>query len=267
MRSIDTSRQVPFAAVADATVLGARRVPLVLLAIAGAWTVAVVAAATGNAGLLHHHSLIEGRTPLWIAVALFVLGWQVMVVAMMLPPSLSTIRLVGRLSDRGPRPRLAEAAFLGAFLLAWTIFGVLAFAGDFVLHHVVDATPSLAARPWLIEAGVLAFAGAYQLTPLRRRSLAACRQRAGLPFGGAPRERGWFRVGLDHGLDCLGSSWGLMLLMFAEGFANLWWMAALTAVMVYEVNGRHGPRAARLAGVGLLVASLIVLSAPLQVGR
>jgi predicted metal-binding membrane protein len=28
--------------------------------------------------------------------------------------------------------------------------------------------------------------------------------------------------------------------MFAEGFANLWWMIALTALMVYETAGRHG---------------------------
>ena len=34
-----------------------------------------------------------------------------------------------------------------------------------------------------------------------------------------------------------------MLLMFAEGFANPVWMAALTALMVYEVGGRHANRA------------------------
>ena len=71
---------------------------------------------------------------------------------------------------------------------------------------------------------------------------------------------------LDHGLACLGSSWALMLLMFAEGFANLWWMAALTALMVYEANGRHGLRAARFAGAVLLVAGLAVLSGPLAIG-
>jgi predicted metal-binding membrane protein len=47
-----------------------------------------------------------------------------------------------------------------------------------------------------------------------------------------------------------------MLLMFAEGFANLWWMAALTGVMVYEAAGRHGQRAASAVGVVLLALSL-----------
>lgn len=77
---------------------------------------------------------------------------------------------------------------------------------------------------------------------------------ASLVHGGAGR------LGLRHGLACLGSSWALMLLMFAEGFGNLWWMVALTAVMVYETAGRHDQRAASAAGVALILAALAVLS-------
>ena len=54
--------------------------------------------------------------------------------------------------------------------------------------------------------------------------------------------------------------------MFAEGFANLWWMAALTAMMTYETSGRHGQRAASLVGIILLLAALTVLSSPLPGG-
>ena len=68
------------------------------------------------------------------------------------------------------------------------------------------------------------------------------------------------RLGLRHGLDCLGTSWALMLLMFAEGFANPVWMAALTALMVYEVNGRHAARVVTVSGVALLLVALGTLS-------
>lgn len=68
------------------------------------------------------------------------------------------------------------------------------------------------------------------------------------------------RLGIDHGLACLGSSWALMLLTFAEGFANLGWMAALTALMVYETTGRHCNRVAVLAGLGLVLLGLPVLA-------
>lgn len=49
-----------------------------------------------------------------------------------------------------------------------------------------------------------------------------------------------FRFGRIHGLFCLGCCWAQMFVGFAPGFANLRWMAALTAVMVYEKTGREG---------------------------
>ena len=235
------------------------RLPVVAMAIAGAWLIAVVAQSTGNAALLHHHALVEGSAPLWVAVPLFLVTWQVMIVAMMLPASLPTIRVVEAATGMLARPRRARATFLGAFAVIWTVFGLLAFMGDVVLHHLVDATPWLATRPWLIEASVVALAGAYQFAPLKRRELAACRHPASLLPTTAPPRRGFFQLGFDHGLTCLGSSWALMLLMFAEGFANLWWMVALTAVMVYETTGRYGRRAASAVGVLLLLFAAVVL--------
>lgn len=238
------------------------RLPVVPMAIGGAWLLAVVAQATGNAALLHHHALIEGGPPLWIATPIFLLAWQVMIAAMMLPASVPAIRVFNLGTVVASRPRRDLAAFLGSFAVVWTIFGLLAFMGDVVLHHIVDATPWLAARPWLIESSVVAFAGVYQLTPIKRLSLVACRHP--LSAGpAAPSGRRPFQLGLDHGLACLGSSGALMLLMFAEGFANLWWMVALTAVMVYEATGRFGQRAAVAVGVALLVfAAAILVTAP-----
>jgi predicted metal-binding membrane protein len=218
-------------------------------AITIAWGLAIGSQWTGEAPLLHHHALIEGGPPLWIAVLLFLVGWQVMIAAMMLPASLPTIRLVT--TAIGHRAR-----FLLAFATVWTVFGLFAFGGDWVLHHIVDATPWLAARPWLIEGGVLGLAGAYQLSPFKRRSLAACRHPVALVAKSRPRDLGAIDLGVAHGFDCLGSSWALMLLMFAEGFANLWWMVALTGLMVYETSSRHGQWLASFSGVILLTLSL-----------
>jgi predicted metal-binding membrane protein len=226
--------------------------------IAGAWIVAVIAEATGSGSLLHHHTLIEGGPPLWVALALFLVVWQVMIAAMMLPASLPAIRVFIAAARGQKRPGLAMFAFLAAYAVLWTVFGQLAFMGDIVLHHVVDATPWLGARPWLIESGVLALAGAYQFAPNKRRGLAACRpplcSATTVPLPGL----GAFHLGLEHGFACLGSSWALMLVMFAAGFANLWWMIALTLVMVYETTGRHGQRAASAAGIALVLLALVV---------
>ena len=237
-----------------AATLVPRRMGIRLAASGAAWLAAALAQWSGEAALLHHHTLIEHGPPLWVAVPLFLVGWQVMVAAMMLPASLTTIRVVDAAIGH-------RATFLVAFAAIWTAFGLFAFAGDFALHQIVDATPWLAARPWLIETGVLGMAGAYQLSAFKRRSLAACRHPVALLATATHRSQA-LGLGAAHAVDCLGSSWALMLLMFAEGFANLWWMAALTGVMVYETSSRHGQRAATIVGVillGLAAATLVGL--------
>ena len=51
-----------------------------------------------------------------------------------------------------------------------------------------------------------------------------------------------------------------MLVMFAAGVANLWWMAALGALMFYEKVGRSGDRVTPVAGWALLgLAGLVLL--------
>jgi predicted metal-binding membrane protein len=234
--------------------------------IVGAWLVVLAAQATGTAPLLHHHALIEGGPPLWVAILLFLIAWQVMVAAMMLPASLPAVRAFQVESRRLGRPGPAVAAFLGTYGIVWTVFGFLAFMGDFVLQRVVDASPWLAAHQWLIEAAVLALAGGYQLLPIKRRALAACRHQGDPIQLVAHPGPGPARLGLRHGLDCLGSAWALMLVMFAAGFASLWSMAALTVLMVYEARGRHGQSAAAAAGIILLLAALTIVSGPLPRG-
>ncbi len=230
--------------------------------VAAAWVMVLIADQTGVAGSLHHHALIEGGPPLPIATVLFLFGWIVMVAAMMVPASLLAIEAVEVATQRSPmHHRAAErAGFLGAFAAVWSAFGLLTFFGDDLLHHVVDATPWLADRPWLISAGVLALAGAMQFAPGKRRRLAACRQPMATMSLPAPGSASFGRLGRRHGLDCLGASWALMLLMFAEGFANPLWMAALTALMVYEVGGRHATRAVSVSGVALLLMALATLT-------
>jgi predicted metal-binding membrane protein len=238
--------------------------PVAAVAIAAAWLVAVLAQATGDAGLLHHDALIEGGGPTWIALTSFLLAWQVMVVAMMLPASLPALGVFAAGSAVRDGSARAWLAFLGTYLGVWSAFGALAFVGDLVLHRTVDASPWLTANAWLISATLLATAGAYQFTPSKRRSLAACRHPSltELPSRAGSSPCG---MGLRHALDCLGSSGALMLVMFAAGFANLWWMAAIAVVMVYESTGRQGRAVASIAGGGLLLLAVLVVSTSSQV--
>jgi len=251
---------------AVAAELGRRRprVPwLVLSAIAAAWILAVAADHTGRAGALHDHGQVPPGTSLWGALLLFLLAWQAMIVAMMLPSSLPLIRLFQSASARQQHAWRARGAFLSGYATVWTGFGAIAFLGDVGLQHAVDHAPSLAERPWLVAGAVLALAGAFQFSDLKERCLSKCRHPA--PYLLAHYRRGpkaGFKLGFGHGVFCLGCCWALMLVMFASGVAVLWWMAALTALMVYEKVGRHGEAAARMAGVAFVAAALLLFAHP-----
>jgi predicted metal-binding membrane protein len=237
-----------------------RRIPLAVpVTIAFAWAVALAAQASGAASALHHDGLIEGGPPRWAALILFLLTWQLMTAAMMVPSSLPLVRLFWAASQR----REALAAFLGGYILVWSVFGLAAFAGDGVVHELVRALPWLEQRPWLIAGGVLVTAGAFQFTALKDACLDECRHPAFFLTRNYRRGTGAaFRLGRDHGIFCLGCCWALMLVMFAAGFANLAWMAVLAAVTAYEKIGRPGRALTPVLGIALAGWGAVVLAHP-----
>jgi len=241
-----------------------RRLPLTVpAAILGAWALAVVAESTGKAQLLHHDALIQGNLPFLVALLLFLVAWQVMVAAMMLPSTLPMVRMFRVASAKQDRPGAVLAAFVGGYVVVWTVFGAAAFVGDLGLHRTVDALPWLQSRPWLVSGAILAVAGGFQFTDLKDRCLDKCRH----PGVYLMRHYGRgvdtaFRIGRGHGLFCLGCCWALMLMMFAAGVANLPWMAVLTGVMFYEKAGQRGRAVTPYVGMALLAWAALVLVHP-----
>jgi predicted metal-binding membrane protein len=237
--------------------------PAVLAGIAGAWLLAIAAQSGGTASSLHHDALIHSGIPYGAALLLFLVAWQAMTAAMMLPSSLPLVRLFATASARQDRPKAAMAAFLGGYALVWSAFGALAFIADIGIHTAVDSSGWLRARPWLISGGALALAGAFQFSSLKDACLRECRNPGAYLLRFYDRGTGAaFRLGRGHGVFCLGCCWALMLVMFGAGVASLWWMAALTAVMVYEKTAPGGRRAVPVVGVALLALALVVLAHP-----
>jgi predicted metal-binding membrane protein len=233
------------------------------VAIAIAWIIAAIAQFGGSAAFLHHDALIERGPPLIIALPLFVLAWLVMIAAMMLPSSLPLLRMFALASANQPRSGFVFSAFIGGYVVVWTAFGVAAFAGDVVIHRTVDRVAWLSAHTWVIAGAVLAVAGAFQFTPLKDACLRACRLPGNFLMHHYRRgARAGFALGYRHGLFCAGCCWALMLIGFAAGFASLWWMAALTALMVYEKTAPRGRSATPIAGAILLLWSLLVFAHP-----
>jgi predicted metal-binding membrane protein len=236
---------------------------VVLAAIAAAWAVAIAAQLTGSARFLHHDALVHSSLSLPVAVVIFVVAWQLMIVAMMLPSTLPLIRLFRVASGDQPGTGRALAGLLAGYAAVWTAFGGAAFLGDIGLHQLVHRWPWLEAHPQVIAGSVLMLAGEFQFSRLKDKCLSECRHPASflLQHYGRGADAA-FRLGRAHGLFCLGCCWALMLVGFAAGVANLWWMAVLTAVMVFEKSGRDGDRGVVPIGIALIAFGGLVLIEP-----
>lgn len=72
---------------------------------------------------------------------------------------------------------------------------------------------------------------------------------------------GAFRMGLEHGLFCLGCCWVLMVLLFYGGVMNLWWIAGLAIYVLIEKLASAGPFFSKFTGVILVAWGAWVLAA------
>ncbi|MDQ7829005.1 MAG: DUF2182 domain-containing protein [Armatimonadota bacterium] len=194
-----------------------------------------------------------------LRLGLFVGGWVLMTVAMMLPASLPLLTLFRRMVHHRRRRGGLLVALSAGYLGVWGLFGLGAYTGDRVVHVVVDRAGAGAAAAALLLPTVLLAAGLYQFTGLKDRCLQACRS----PYlFVAERWRGRrpaleaFRLGVDHGLFCVGCCWTLMLLMFAVGVGHLTWMLVLGAVMGTERAAPWGRALTRPVGVLLVLWAL-----------
>jgi predicted metal-binding membrane protein len=214
-----------------------------------AWLVLIAFSITGNGAVIRHDRLLQDGPPLWLATILFIGAWQVMLWAMMVPASLHAFARV----ELG-RP---AALFAVGYLAIWTAFGLLVFFFDAGVHDAVNHWTWLALHPWLIAGTTLVLTGTYQLSDLKARSLTACRA-----IKHAVARDDAIVQGARHGLGCLGSSGGLMLLAFALGAGNLLTMAAITLLMVWEVTP-WGSAVLKIAGYSLIALGIVVMAGPL----
>ena len=192
---------------------------------------------------------------------IFVAGWVVMTTAMMLPTSLPLVVLFQRMIRLRPDRSQLIILLVAGYLIAWTLFGILAHFGDWLIHGMVHQAPWLEENEWAIGAALLALAGLYQFTPLKYACLDKCRSPLSFVmthWQGRRERMQSFRLGVNHGLFCVGCCWSLMLLMFAFGSGNVAWMLGLGTVMAVEKNVPWGRKISAPLGLGLLGAGVVV---------
>jgi predicted metal-binding membrane protein len=118
------------------------------------------------------------------------------------------------------------------------------FAAAYLAVWLVLALAALQV-PWMsVGASAAVLGGLYELTPLKRYFLERCRA----------------THGLRHGLDCVGSSAGLMVAFFGLGLMSAWWMAAVAVVVFAQKVAPFGTRLVLPAGLALVALGLTVIA-------
>jgi predicted metal-binding membrane protein len=197
------------------------------------------------------------------AALAFLLMWQAMMIAMMLPSSWPTLELYSRVARHtGQRWPLFNTVLAGVgYFTVWGAFGAIAFAAGFEISRAAMTSPKLS--HWIPAAAgaSLVLAGIWQLTPLKQSCLKHCREPL-LFLGHAYKPGLWggFRVGLHHGAFCAACCWALMLMQMVLGVMNLAVMAGVAVIIATEKLWKRGPLLARLIGAISIVVGIVLVA-------
>lgn len=230
---------------------------LLLLAVA-AWGVLLWQSTTAE-------EQMKGLT-MGMEAPVFMAIWVAMMVAMMFPTAAPMILMFARV-HAGKRQRgqsfVPTWVFVCAYLVVWTLFGALAYA------VAVGAQELAQQSRWLMDSAarlggvVLVLAGLYQLSPLKRSCLSKCRTPLDFILGSwRDGYGGSFRMGIEHGVYCLGCCWLLFVILFPLGVMNVAAMAVISLLIFAEKSLPMGRQMGQMAALALIAYGALVVFVP-----
>lgn len=248
----------------DRTIVVGALAGMVLLS----WTYILAGAGTGMQAL--HMSGLPTATPMSSLVAvvqpmpwtvgyslvIFVMWW-LMMVAMMLPSATPMILLFAALTRQrheAGAPYMGTGLFGSGYLVVWGGFSVIAVTLQWQLDRISLLSPMMLTTSMALGALLLIGAGVWQFTPLKRACLRHCRSPAEfLTHHWRKGRAGAFHMGIRHGVYCLGCCWMMMLLLFYGGIMNIYWIAALSMLVLVEKITPLRQWVTSLIGVTLII--------------
>ncbi len=182
---------------------------------------------------------------------LFLLTWVAMMVAMMFPAAAPMVVMYGRMR----RGDVASVAlFTGSYIALWVVFGVGAYLLSATIEWAASRSEGVATHWGRVGGILLVVAGVYQLTPLKGICLRHCRTPLSFVLTHWRDGRsGAVRMGLVHGLYCVGCCWLLFLILIPLGVMNVAAMIAVALLVFAEKTLPHG-RSVGVVAAGALVA-------------
>ncbi len=233
-----------------------------------------------------------------LAVTIFAISWTIGMAAMMFPAIIPMVLLYNRListsqedvnkndnfslynifndnvSNLGKKSDnkdfqnpiistriIKTSGFVGTYLLVWALTGVMLLVFWSIIMN--NLLVGYSAQDFAIVFGILLIiSGVYQFSSLKKRCLGYCE--SPLAFF-MKRWRGnqlkdGLKMGLFHGMYCLGCCWPYFLLMIALGWMNILWMVIFAAIIFAEKVWSKGIWIARVAGFVFVIIGLLSIT-------
>jgi cytochrome c biogenesis protein CcdA len=107
---------------------------------------------------------------------------------------------------------------------------------------------------------LLIISGVYQFSPLKTKCIGYCES----PLSFFMRrwksgKMGAIKMGIYHGIYCLGCCWPYFLLMVALGWMNLIWMGLFSTIIFAEKIWSRGLLVARIGGIVLMTFGIVAI--------
>ena len=147
--------------------------------------------------------------------------------------------------------------FIGSYLLVWAVTGIVLLlawsipVNYFFMHFKTSQLQ-------IVYGIVLIVSGVYQFSSLKTKCIGYCES----PLSFFMRRwksgtSGAVKMGVYHGLYCLGCCWPYFLLMVSLGWMNLLWMALFAGIIFGEKIWSKGIWIARSTGIGLAIVGIL----------
>ena len=204
-----------------------------------------------------------------VSVLLFTAIWTTGMAAMMFPAIVPMVILYNRLITN----KLVQSStlitagkfshtfkmilFVGMYLIIWALTGIALLLGWSVpMNSVVKLLGNN--HIGIIFGTIMIISGIYQFTPLKNKCIGYCES----PLSFFMRrwkngKAGAIKMGVYHGLYCLGCCWPYFLIMIALGWMNLAWMGLFAIIIFGEKIWSKGIWIARAVGIALIILGIL----------
>ncbi|WP_223608696.1 DUF2182 domain-containing protein [Chryseobacterium sp. OSA05B] len=208
-------------------------ISVVILSVSALFWVILLFNPGGIMTVKHCHVTLEGPSKASLQMMLqmnpvsdLMIGWTLMVLAMMLPKLIVPVQYI---YDRSFKNRRFWSALL--FILGYTAVWIVM---GFFMNMIIIGLNLLLPNSYIPALGVGIIAVIWQFSPIKQKCLNRGHDHAPLAAFGSEADRDAFMFGIMHGVWCVGAGWALMLFPMLLPSGHNLAMIVVTFIMISE---------------------------------